>query len=51
LEEHGEESQECKGEETGNVREKTRDHEENAGDGENRVDEESKVSQTLRTQK
>ena len=68
-EEHGEGGQECEGEETGDVREKTGDNEEfageatrnvgeqtgddkgNTGDGENGADEESEVSQTLRTQK
>jgi hypothetical protein len=50
-EEHGEESQECEGEEIGIVGEQTRDDKENAGDGETGADEESEVSQTLRTQK
>ena len=43
--------EEFAGEATRNVREQTRDNEGNAGDGENGADEESKVLQTLRTQK
>jgi hypothetical protein len=43
--------EEFAGEATGNVREQTGDDEGNAGDGENGADEESKVSQTRRTQK
>jgi hypothetical protein len=39
------------GEATGNVGEQTGDDEGNAGNGENWADEESEVSQTLRTQK
>jgi hypothetical protein len=43
--------EEFAGEATGNVGEQTGDDEGNAGDGENGADEESEVSQTLRTQK
>ena len=43
--------EEFAGEATGNVGEQTGDDKGNAGDGENGADEESEVSQTLRTQK
>jgi len=43
--------EEFMGEATGNVGEQTGDDEGNVGDGENGADEESEVSQTLRTQK